>query len=156
MPDRAEDELAELPKVHVLRPALPWRAGPVLTECGHLPDDTAPVLSREEFTGRVKKWGQARTSLNTCMTCWQGVSRHYLVSWETSPIAVMHREAGRAVARDYPPSAHLGDPVSRQLHLELLALAELARRHQEEFAGIVTGLEAAPSLDERRRQRRRA
>lgn len=151
-----DDELPELPKAHVLRPALPWRDGPVLTECGHLPDDKAPVLGREEFAARLKKWGQARTSLTTCMTCWQAVDRHQLATWEASPVAVMYREAERARHRGWPAGASRDDPVSRQLHLELVALAELASRHREEFQGIVTGLEAAPSLAERRRQRRRA
>ena len=147
-----EDDLAALPRVHVLRPSLPWRDGPVLTECGHLPDGDTPVLGREEFITRLKKWGQARTSLTTCMTCWQTASRHPS-TWETSPVTVMAREAGRAVARDYPPAPVRDDPASRQIHLELLALAELVGRHREEFRGIVAGLEAAPSLDDARRNR---
>jgi hypothetical protein len=140
------------PLDHVLRAALPWRDGPVLTECGKLPADGMPVLTVPEFVAKVKRQGQQRASMSTCMTCWNTAQRHH-TSWDADPVAVISREAGWA--RTWSPGVIRDDPTARLFHTELLAIAELISRHRDEFDGLVDGIGAAPSLDDRRRDRRR-
>lgn len=142
------------PLAHVLRAALPWRDGPVLTECGKLPDDSVPVLTLHELAARIKRDGKQRTSLQTCMTCWATAARHRAVSWETGPVDVIAREV--SWARTFNVGEVRADPAALLFRDELLALAELASRHREEFDGLVSSIKAAPSLADRRRQGKRA
>lgn len=141
------------PLAHVLRAALPWRDGPVLTECGKLPGDGMPVLTKHELAARIKRDGQQRTSLQTCMTCWATASRRRAVSWEVSPVEVIAREA--SWAQTFNPGEVRPDPAAIRFRDELLAIAELVSRHREEFDGLVQGIAATPSLADRRRQGRR-
>lgn len=145
--------MADEPLAHVLRAALPWRDGPVLTECGKLPGDGMPVMTITEFAAKVKRLGQQRASMSTCMTCWSTASRRQAVSWEADPVGVILREAGWA--RTWAPGVTRDDPTARRFHTELLAIAELISRHRDEFEGLVDGITAAPSLDDRRRDSRR-
>jgi hypothetical protein len=145
--------LADEPLAHVLRAALPWRDGPVLTECGKLPDAPMPVLTVGEFIAKVKREGKQRSAMTTCMTCWHTASRHAVTSWEADPMGVLDREiswarAWRGEIRD--------DPTARRFRDELLAIEELIARHRAEFDGLVTGIAAAPSLGDRRRKGGRA
>ena len=50
------------PVDHILRPRLPWRSesDPALTECGYNAS-SVKTLTREEFSARLKDWGQQRT-----------------------------------------------------------------------------------------------
>jgi hypothetical protein len=141
------------PLDHVLRAALPWRDGPVLTECGKLPDPGMPLLTVPEFVAKVKREGQMRSSKTTCMTCWTTAARHHVVSWDADPVGVMAREVGWARAHA-PGWARDDDPTALLFRNELLAIAELITRHQEEFAGLVEGIGDAPSLGDRRRGKR--
>jgi hypothetical protein len=145
--------VADEPLAHVLRAALPWRDGPVLTECGKLPDAGMPVLALAEFIARLKRDGQRRTSLATCMTCWTTASRHQAVSWEADPIGVISREVGWA--RLDPQRGVRDDPTARLFRDELLAIAELISRHREEFDGLVASIAVTPRLGDRRRQGKR-
>lgn len=142
------------PLGHVLRAALPWRDGPVLTECGKLPGPQMPVMTVTEFITKVKREGQQRSAKTTCMTCWSTAGRHHVVSWGADPVGVMHREVGWA--RTWTPGVVRDDPTARLFHTELIAIAELISRHREEFDGLVEGIAAAPSLGDRRRKNRRA
>jgi hypothetical protein len=145
------------PLAHVLRAALPWRNGPVLTECGKLPGGPAPVLTLHEFVAKVKRDGKQRTSLQTCMTCWSTAARYQAVSWEASPVDVIAREVNWSRASAWPiGTGGVSDkPTARLFRDELLALAELVSRHREEFDGLVQGIADTPSLADRRRQGKR-
>jgi hypothetical protein len=140
------------PLSHVLRAALPWRDGPVLTECGKPPADGAPTLTHAEFAAQVKREGQRRASKSICMTCWDTADRHRGTSWEADPLGVLSREIGWA---RYFTGHVRDDPAARRFHTEVLAIAELIDRHRDEFDGLVAGLGEATSLDDRRRQGRR-
>jgi hypothetical protein len=141
------------PLAHVLRAALPWRDGPVLTECGKMPGDGMPVMTIAEFAAKVKREGQQRAAMSVCMTCWSTAVRHHAVSWEADPVGVISREAGWA--KTWSPGVTRDDPTARRFHTELLAIAELIGRHREEFGGLVDGITAAPSLGDRRRDKGR-
>jgi hypothetical protein len=147
-------EPADEPLEHVLRAAPPWRDGAVLTECGRLPGPETPVLSLEDFVRKVKALGKTRTSMTTCITCWTTAARWQASRWETDPVGVMVREIDRA--RTVVPGQVRDNPAARLFRDELVALAELAARHHEEFAGLVAGVQAAPRLAEARQKRRRA
>ncbi len=149
--------MTDEPLAHVLRAAVPWRNGPVLTECGKLPDGTAPVLALEEFVARVKRDGKQRTSLHTCMTCWTTAAKYQAVSWESSPVDVIAREVawGRVSAWPMGTGGVSDKPTAHLFRDELLALAELVSRHREEFDGLVQSITDTPSLADRRRQGKR-
>lgn len=142
------------PLAHVLRAALPWRDGLVLTECGKLPGTGMPVLTVPEFVAKVKREGRQRSAMTTCMTCWATAVRHSVTSWAADPVGVMSREAGWA--RTWQPGVVRDDPAARLFRDELLAIEELVSRHREEFDGIVAGLAGAARLDDARRRRRRS
>lgn len=143
------------PLAHVLRAALPWRDGPVLTECGKHPDAGMTVMSVIEFIAMVKKLGQQRASLQTCITCWTTACRHKVTSWGADPVGVVAREV--SWARTMRPGVVRDDPSARLFRDELVAIAELIARHPEEFGNLLAGLAEAPRLaDARRRKRRRA
>lgn len=145
------EPLDPLPLEHIERPVPPWREGPTLTQCGRPADDVAPpVLSLAEFAAKLTRLGQARTSMTTCVTCWQTASRHGNVSWEGDPVAVIAREV--AWARSWRGEVRDSD-AARLFRDELVAFAELAARHAEEFAAIITGLQSAPRLADARRKR---
>lgn len=140
------------PLAHVLRAALPWRDGPVLTECGKHPATGMPVMSVPEFVAMVKRLGKQRASLQVCITCWNTAVRHSVTSWEADPVGVIAREA--SWARTIWPGVVRDDPAARLFRDELIAIAELIARHREEFDGIVVGLAEAPRLADARRKRR--
>jgi hypothetical protein len=102
---------------HVLRAVPPWRTGPLLLECGQLADGK-PALTREAFLKKVKDQGKVRSSLSTCMTCWQTASRHS-GTWETDPVGLMAREMARS--RAYPAGVRESDPAAVRVRDELLA-----------------------------------
>lgn len=139
---------------HVLRAALPWRDGPLLTECGKHPDAAMPVLAVADFVAKVKREGKQRSAMTTCMTCWDTAVRHSVTSWEADPVGVMAREV--SWARTYTPGAVRDDPAARLFRDELVAMAELVSRHPGEFAGNISGLAEAPRLADARRRRRRS
>lgn len=84
MPDRPTLE-------HVIRrSSLPWR--PLedhLTECGKLATQY-PSITYEAFTSKVRTQGQLRSSLSTCMTCWNTADRYQ--PWAIDPIDALRRE----------------------------------------------------------------
>lgn len=125
---------------HVRRPDLPWRVA-TSTECGR-DADTVPCISRDELLARLADFGQARTSLTTCMTCWQTSAR-----WKTfdqDPVDALRREvyAGR-----------MGE--EERFGAELRALAALHAAHREEFDEFLAGLAETVSMAELRARRRR-
>lgn len=131
--------LSDGPLDHLARPALPWRDGQPLTECGRRVEGL-PLITREELVARVRNLGSKRASFSTCITCWETASRWK--PWDEDPVQAMGRECGPW----YRNTAMLRD--------ELLALAELVRAHPQEFRAILNGLAEAPRLDEARAARR--
>lgn len=122
---------------HVERPRLPWR-NDARTECG-LPTAGHPVITRDEFIAKVKRLGQQRSAMSTCMTCWNTAQRW--PTWGQDPVAMMRRET----------QMWKGDPRLRD---ELVAIAALIEAHRDEFDGLLTGLGQTSRLDEARRARR--
>lgn len=115
------------PVDHILRPALPWRDGPAVTECG-LDASAVSSLSREDFIARVKEMGHQRAHLFTCMTCSQ-TARNY-GTWADDPRKALAREiAWETVHGRYSRGNQLLD--------ELHAIASLIEAHPEEFAHLV-------------------
>jgi hypothetical protein len=133
----------------VLRSRPPWRRGEDLTECGKAVSAVAVVISRDAFVAKVRKQGQRRASLSTCMTCWSTAQNH--PPWEVNPVASLVREASRLQWRSDPrrPDADLS------FHDELMAITALIDAHPEEFAELLDGLSATVSLASRRTARRR-
>jgi hypothetical protein len=146
--------VSDLELEHVLRAVPPWRTGPLLTECGQLADGK-PVLTRDAFIAKVKSQGKMRSSLTTCMTCWETASRHS-GTWETDPLGVMAREMTRS--RAWPAGVRESDPAAVRVRDELLAIEELVSRHPEEFCAILDGLGETVRLSDlsRRGRSRRA
>lgn len=130
----------DLPKEHVERPPLPWRAA-VITECG-LPAAGHPVITRDEFIAKVKRQGKQRAAFSTCMTCWETAQRW--PTWEQDPVQRIARET-------YGGGYRRG---SDRFRAELLAIEVLVAAHREEFDAALAGLADAPRLDEARRARR--
>lgn len=133
---------------HVIRSRPPWRQGEDLTECGKRVTKVAAVITRDAFLAKVRKQGQQRSALTTCMTCWHTATSH--PSWEENPVRSLVREASRY--RWQQPGRPDADMT---FHDELMAIQALIEAHQDEFNGLLAGLSETTRLDDRRRQRRR-
>jgi hypothetical protein len=123
---------------HVRRPNLPWRSSD-LTECGL--DTNRPTITREQLRAKWKRQGQQRAAMTTCMTCLSTARRW--PSWDEDPVGCLGREA------------YLGESHGDAFRIELRAIALLIAAHREEFDQAVRDLNAAPTLDDLRRQRQR-
>lgn len=130
---------------HVLRTPLPWRtADQALTECGRLGDGTA--LTYDAIVAKIKREGQKRAALTTCMTCWDRC--RYRPVLDDRLVDVVAREIDRCRrARDR-------DQIAR-LSRELTAIAALIEAHRDEFDTAVSGLAETVTLDAARRERAR-
>lgn len=139
--------MPEEPKEHVLREPIPWRTvAETLTECG-LPSSSYPTITLDEMKEKVKRQGQQRAAMSSCMSCWTAASRNVRRGEEEDPIlAVIVRAVGRDHWRETPGSIRL----SR----EFRAMAMLAERHREEFDVLVVEMEGATNLDKYRREKR--
>lgn len=121
------------PVDHILRPQLPWRSSPGITECGYNAE-RAPTISRAEYFDRVKNFGRQRTAMLTCMTCADTASRWS--TWEDDPRQAMQREIaweGRRSVRSDESGCRLKD--------ELLAVAILIEAHRDEFDAYIAAAE---------------
>lgn len=130
MPDAEELE-------HVLRAKPPWRRDADLTECGK-PLSGRRVLTRPEFAAKVKREGQKRSALTTCMTCWDTASRYS--GWDDNPVDVIARECSRIGWTGWQRYGREAPPKAVQLRDELLALAALADAHRDEFEDLMQGI----------------
>jgi hypothetical protein len=132
------------PVDHIIRPRLPWRAQsePAITECGY---DASKVrtITRDEFAQRRKDYGQQRAALMTCMTCSQTAARWQ--SWEEDPRQAMGREV------EWESNRWAKDRGDR-LRDELVALAELAAIHADEFRVMMATIKGRREWAERKRQ----
>jgi hypothetical protein len=135
------------PVDHVAQPLLPWREASPLTECGRDVSTVAVVLTREEAVSRFREQGVRRAALSTCMVCLETANRW--ADWDTDPVQAVGRETARA-GRFQPTSGQF--TLFRD---ELLALAELYRRHPEEYQTILAGLQQVANLGDRRARRQR-
>jgi len=133
------------PVDHILRPALPWRSAPAVTECGY---DARMVktISRAEFAQRVKDYGQQRAALLTCMTCSE-TSRRY-ATWEEDPRQAIEREAAW--------ESKWRSDRGNQLRDELLAIAVLIAAHPDEFKQALAAIESRREWLERKNRSERA
>jgi hypothetical protein len=118
------------PVDHILRPKLPWRDEPAITECGY---DASAVkaLSRDEYFARKKDLGEQRCAMFTCMTCSQTAERH--PPWEEDPRLALKRE----IEWEAPGSRHGQDRNGVRLRDELLAMASIVSEHREAFLALV-------------------
>lgn len=121
------------PVDHILRPSLPWRREPSITECGY-DASQMKTLTRAEFFQRVKDLGQQRTAMMTCMTCSNTAQRHG--SWGDDPRHAVQREiewegSGRWAHKDR----------GTRMRDELLAIADLIEAHRDEFEAHIANTE---------------
>lgn len=114
------------PMAHLPRPSLPWREGQPLAECG-LRTEGLPLITRAEVLARVRRGGRQQAFRSVCATCWETANRWS--DWEHDPLDAMAREVSPVGGRRTPLILE-----------ELLALAELARAHPEEFQALVDDL----------------
>jgi hypothetical protein len=144
----------DMPLDHVIRSRPPWRRGGDLTECGK-PVEGRPVISRDEFLAKLRSQGKQRSSLTTCMTCWNTASRH--PSWDENPVASLVREARQFEWARFETRPAMQGPTAKSVSFrdELLAIAALVEAHPDEFDELLTGLRDTVRLDEKRRERRR-
>jgi hypothetical protein len=119
------------PVDHILRPRLPWRDGPGITECGYNAEKVQ-TLTRADYFTRVKSMGQQRAAMLTCMTCAQTASRWS--TWDDDPRQAMQRELEWEGAR-------WRNARGNRLHDELLAIEALIAAHREEFDSHIENTE---------------
>jgi hypothetical protein len=125
---------------HVARAGLPWRPEH-RTECGLAPAGRA-VISRDQLVEKLKREGQRRAAMTTCMTCLDTAARHQ--PWDQDPASALQREIplyGRDQERDLVNS-------------ELRAIAALIDAHRDEFDGYLTALAGTVRLADARTARR--
>jgi hypothetical protein len=130
---------------HVARRDLPWRkAG--LTECG-LDLEGHAAISPAELEERVKKLGQQRTAMLTCMTCWQTSHRYHVpMGWEGPPIlSALEREIQWARRRRPETTPFLRD---------LKAIEILIERHRPEFDELIEDQRKTVSVADERKARK--
>lgn len=118
------------PVDHILRPSLPWRVGPGMTECG-LDASEISTLTREQYFARRRDLGQQRCAMFTCMTC--SNTAHNWKTWEDDPRSAIGREV------EWESRWGRSDRGDR-LRDELVAIAALIEAHPEEFAEHVARL----------------
>lgn len=115
------------PVDHILRPQLPWRESPGITECG-LDASKISTLTREQYFDRLKEMGQQRCSLFTCMTCADTARRWG--RWEDDPRKALEREIA------WETGYRRGKKEIKLLD-ELTAISALIGAHPEEFESLV-------------------
>lgn len=132
------------PVDHILRPTLPWRPSPAISECGY---DASKVksLTREQFFQRLKELGQQRTALLTCMTCSDTARRWG--TWDDDPRLALHREIDWERGGYY---SHARTDRGQRLKDELLAIASLIEAHPEEFVALIEHIEERRAWNERK------
>ena len=132
---------------HVIRSRPPWCRGEDLTECGKPVTKVSAVITRDAFLAKVRKQGQQRSAMSTCMTCWTTARNH--PSWDENPVKSLIREAARF-------EGHLPGREGRDLTFydELRAIEALIAAHPDEWTELLTGLGDMTRLDEKRRQKR--
>lgn len=125
---------------HVIRRAsLPWRPPATWrTECGKPATEHASI-SYDDFVFKIRKQGQQRASLSTCMTCWTTASRYQ--PWSVDPVDALRREV--QLGRDPGTLRH-----------ELWAIAALIDAHRDEFDAYLQGLQQTTDLAARRQAKR--
>lgn len=119
------------PVDHILRPQLPWRTDPGMTECGY-DASKVPTLTREQYAARLKDMGQQRSAMLTCMTCTSTYQRW--ARWEDDPRRALGREIEWEVGAYYSRDSRRGF----RLRDEMEAIAALIEAHRDEFDAHVT------------------
>lgn len=114
------------PVDHIERPRLPWRADePGMTECG-LNATKVKTISRMDFFGRLLLYGQQRTAILTCMTCYSTANRW--TSWDEDPRQAMAREVAWEGSGRYCHNER-----GMRLRNELRAIEQLIKKHRADF-----------------------
>lgn len=118
------------PVDHILRPQLPWRDEPGMTECGYDATKVA-TLTREQFAARLKELGERRSTMLTCVTCSDTFRRW--ATWEGDPRKALGREIDWETGGSYYRRQDRG----WRLHDELLAIAAIVKEHRAVFDEMV-------------------
>lgn len=131
------------PVDHILRPTLPWRRDGAITECGY---DASQVkaVTREQFQTRLKDLGRQRTSMITCMTCWQTSERW--AAWDADPRKAIGREVEWECGYRRPDRGE-------RLKDELMAVAALIEAHRDEFDAAVAEMGGRREWNEKKAAR---
>jgi len=145
---------------HIKRISLPWNTAD-LTQCG-LPLDNLRLsaLTRDEFNARLKKLGERRTAMTTCLTCYDTLKR-YPNTWEENPISAMEREISSGGGAWGHRIHSVGDGYgggkraerTRDLARQLFAIAKLVEQHRPEFDELIADQRETVSLDAERKAR---
>jgi hypothetical protein len=135
------------PVDHIERPTLPWRNQASLTECG-LAAVQVRAITRTDFDRRIKEWGEQRTAITTCMTCYNTARRWG--TWQDDPRKAIEREVNWETGYGFGPSPH-----GTQLRDELKAIALLIERHRSEFKELVHDVVGTVDFLAERRKRTR-
>lgn len=123
------------PVDHILRPQLPWRHAPRITECGYNAE-RVPTITREAYFTRKKDLGQQRCAMLTCMTCADTASRW--ATWDNEPRQALQREIEWEGHGRYRWGRN---ERGTRLRDELLAIAALIEAHREEFDAHIAATE---------------
>lgn len=114
------------PVDHILRPQLPWRDDPGMTECGYDASKVA-TLTRDQYRDRVKDFGRHRAAMMTCMTC-SGTYERW-ARWEDDPRRCIGLEVEWECGSSYYQNADRG----WRLHDELVAIAAIVKENRTAF-----------------------
>lgn len=144
----ADQRIPESPRHdHVLRRQLPWRRIEGLTECG-LPAGSYPTLTAEQMAAKLKREGQQRAAMSSCMTCWNATMRHRGFLGADDLIEIVAREIERC-------RWNRNAEASKQLRDELQALVMLAEARPIEFESYLCDLKEVVDLGKVRDEKRR-
>lgn len=145
----AGGEGVKLPVDHILRPKLPWRDEPDMTECG-LDALKVSALNREQYAVRLKDMGQQRCAMMTCMTCANTASRWG--AWDDDPRQALARE----IQWENPYGYRSSNERGWRLYDELLAMASIISEHRAVFDAMVSEAQRRREWNEKKAEHRHA
>jgi hypothetical protein len=136
---------------HVARRDLPWRRA-ALTECG-LDLAKHAAISAEELKERVKKLGQQRTAMLTCMTCWQ-TSYRWVAENEYGEVVRPWLGSNVLTALEREIQWARRHREGSPLMADLKAIEVLIQRHRPEFDELLEDQRETVSLADERKARK--
>lgn len=128
---------------HITRTPLPWRKSEHLTECG-LEASKYPSLTPDEAIAKVKKQGQQRAAMSTCMTCWSRGGRGFTRGETEDLVQVLQRECERVRWED-----------GGLLRAELRAIVDVVEAHRDECVAHIEAQSQMTDIAVMRAKRRR-
>ncbi|KKN26539.1 hypothetical protein LCGC14_0873660 [marine sediment metagenome] len=131
--------MSDLPLDHIVRDGPTWTTLPQLTECGRLLNDIAAAIEWDMFVAKVKRLGKQRTSMTTCMTCWNRAT--YRPELGAERVEAVSRYVGRV---------YRNADAGRVVLAELEAIERLVEAHRDEYDDLVKGIRHVVRLEGQR------